>query len=308
MRHLTFLLVFSTLLLSAPPKKTGPRARKATDERLLRAQVLLDRAHLSPGEIDGSWGDNTRTALQGFQSTRQLPITGQLDDATWNALNQDQTPELTNYTITKEDAGGPFEKVPEDMVKKAKLERLAYETLVESLAERFHSSPGLLKKLNPKTKFAEGEEIRVPNVHTEAPAGRAVRIIVDKSDSVLIAYDEKGQFLAQYPATMGSEHDPLPIGTWTVLAVVKNPTFHYNPGLFWDADPSHSKAKIAPGPNNPVGVVWIDLSKEHYGIHGTPEPSTIAKTQSHGCIRLTNWDAMELASLVMSGTEAVLQE
>ena len=122
------------------------------------------------------------------------------------------------------------------------------------------------------------------------------------------ALDAAGKILAQYPASSGSEHDPLPIGMWKINGVAKNPPFHYNPELFWDAEPNHSKAKIAPGPNNPVGVVWIDLTKDHYGIHGTPEPARVGHTQSHGCIRLTNWDAMELAGMVRPGLPAELKE
>ena len=133
-------------------------------------------------------------------------------------------------------------------------------------------------------------------------------MVVDKSDAVVMLVDAEGATVAQWPATMGSSHDPLPIGEWEIKGVANDPVFHYNPDLFWDADPSHSKAKIAPGPNNPVGVVWIDLSKEHYGIHGTPEPSTIGKTQSHGCIRMTNWSARTLAEAVGPGTRAVLRE
>ena len=147
----------------------------------------------------------------------------------------------------------------------------------------------------------------MPNV-ARSPLGKAAKVVVDKSDMSVTALDAQNRPLARYPATMGSEHDPPPIGTWKIVGVSRNPPFFYNPDLFWDAKGERSKAKIAPGPNNPVGVVWIDLSKEHYGIHGTPEPSTIGKTQSHGCIRLTNWDAAELADMVAAGTPAILQE
>jgi lipoprotein-anchoring transpeptidase ErfK/SrfK len=133
-------------------------------------------------------------------------------------------------------------------------------------------------------------------------------VIVDKSESTVTLLDASGKTIAHFPASAGSQHDPLPLGTWKINGVARNPPFHYNPKLFWDADPGHGKAKIAAGPNNPVGVVWIDLSKDHYGIHGSPEPSTIGKTQSHGCIRLTNWDAMAMAQAVAPGVPAILQE
>jgi lipoprotein-anchoring transpeptidase ErfK/SrfK len=145
-------------------------------------------------------------------------------------------------------------------------------------------------------------------VHAEPPAANAAKVVVDDSDASVSAVGANGELIARYPATMGSEHDPLPVGEWEVKGVSRNPPFFYNPDLFWDADETHAKAKLAPGPNNPVGVVWIDLSKEHYGIHGTPEPSSIGKTESHGCIRLTNWDVTELAELVSPGLQAILQQ
>ena len=136
---------------------------------------------------------------------------------------------------------------------------------------------------------------------------RAARVVVDKSESVLMAFDESDRLIAQFPVTTGSEHDPLPLGRWEIREIARNPPFHYNPDLFWDADPDDRRATIPAGPNNPVGVVWIDLSREHYGIHGTPEPSTIGRTESHGCIRLTNWDAARLAQMVRSGVVAIFQ-
>ena len=153
-----------------------------------------------------------------------------------------------------------------------------------------------------------GTRIVVPNTAAIAAPAKAAKVVVDKSDSVLSLVDAAGKVYAQYPATTGSSHDPLPIGEWKINGVARDPVFHYNPQLFWDADPSHAKAKIPAGPNNPVGVVWIDLSKEHYGIHGTPEPGRIGKTQSHGCIRLTNWSALAVAGAVAPGTPALLQE
>jgi lipoprotein-anchoring transpeptidase ErfK/SrfK len=194
-------------------------------------------------------------------------------------------------------------------MEKSTLPALYYSSPLELLAEKFHASPKLLTKLNPGKSFDKaGEEILVPNVHSSPPGQKAAKVIVDKTASTVTAVDGEGKAIAQYPATMGSEHDPLPIGDWKVNGVSKNPPFHYNPDLFWDADAKDEKATIKPGPNNPVGVVWIDLSKPHYGIHGTPEPSTIGKTQSHGCIRLTNWDAAELAEMVAPGIPAILKE
>jgi lipoprotein-anchoring transpeptidase ErfK/SrfK len=273
---------------------------------VLRAQILLDRAHFSPGEIDGRPGPNFERAIRGWQRAAQIPTDGDLNEAVWQGLNADAAPAVVPYRISEQDVAGPFAEIPEDLVEQAKLPRLAYASPEEALAEMFHSSPALLKKMNPGAAFKAGEEILVPNVLTQA-AGKAARIVVTKAGT-LTAYDAAGKVLAHYPCSSGSEHDPLPVGEWKITGIYKDPVFHYNPELFWDADPSHSKAKIQPGPNNPVGVVWIDLSKEHYGIHGTPTPGRVGHTQSHGCIRLTNWDARELAGLVAKGIPAILTE
>jgi lipoprotein-anchoring transpeptidase ErfK/SrfK len=275
---------------------------------VLRAQILLDRAHFSCGEIDGEFGDNVAKALAAFQQERHLPVVPQIDAAGWGVLNGDQAPALQQYTITAEDVKGPFQPVPADIAEQSKLPALGFASPAEELGERFHVSPAILKALNPGADFSKaGQSLVVPNVMT-LPPGQAARIEVSKSDSSVRAYDDQGRLLAFYVATIGSEHDPLPIGDWKIRGVARNPKFHYNPNLFWDAKPDDTKATVQPGPNNPVGVVWIDLSKEHYGIHGTPEPSRIGHTMSHGCIRLTNWDAAELASMVKPGVPAILKE
>ena len=296
---------------NASDASTEPASAPADDEgdadETLRIQVLLDRANFSPGEIDGAMGSNTRRAIAGFQRYHGLPDTGEMDAATRKALDDVAGPVLLTYTLTADDVDGPFSDIPSDMEAKAELDALGYESAEEALGEKFHASPALLRKLNPGKSFEAGTTIRVPNVNTgKLPA--ADQVIVDDSDKVLMLADEDGRVFAQFPTTTGSEHDPLPIGEWKVNGVARDPTFNYNPDLFWDADPSHSKATIPPGPNNPVGVVWIDLSKEHYGIHGTPVPSTIGKTQSHGCIRLTNWSARLVASSVSPGTPVLLRE
>ena len=274
---------------------------------VVRAQVLLDRAHFSPGEIDGIFGGTMRGAMSAFNLSKKTNAGARVTDATWKALNLDTAPVIVPYTLTAADLAGPFTRIPEEMADKAKLPALGYENLVEELGERFHVSPSLLKALNPGVKFSAGAVIQVPNVARPPLAKSAgMSIRVSRRAGAVEAVDGNGAVVARYPATTGSEHDPLPVGTWKINGVAWNPPYNYNPDLFWDAESSEKKVKLAPGPNGPVGAVWIDLSKPHYGIHGSPVPSAIGKTTSHGCIRLTNWDAIELAKMVTPGMPAIL--
>ena len=277
---------------------------------VLDLQVRLDRAGFSPGEIDGHRGVNTTRAMDAFAASHHLRSRD--DAAVARELARDDAPVLTTYAITTADVSGPFTPdIPDDLMAQAALSSLGYRSVDEALAERFHVSPALLKALNPGVALEEGAELQVPNVRvldeSAAPSARAAKVVVSKSHSSATAYDAEGRVIFYAPVTSGSSHDPLPIGHWTVKGIDRHPTFHYNPDLFWDADSTQSKATIAAGPNNPVGIVWIDISKEHYGLHGTPEPSLIGHTTSHGCVRLTNWDAWRLASLVKTGTPVMFE-
>ncbi len=310
-----------------------PPAREAfAAPESMRLEVALDRLGYSSGVIDGKQTRFDALALRGFQAANALDETGLLDEPTKAALAKLPPVEPTRIVrIPAAFARGPFvPDLPNDTSKQANFEHLGYRNLMEALAERFHTTPETLVALNgPQAKIGAGLPIRVPNVAdadmTAAASdergwngtlvslgissnqAQAEKIVVSKSQGSLRAYDGEGHLLVQFPATMGSEHDPLPLGNWKVLGVSRNPDFHYNPKLFWDVSDSQQERLLKPGPNGPVGVAWIDLSKEHYGIHGTGEPASIGRSESHGCVRLTNWDVARLAQMVKPGVAVVFE-
>jgi lipoprotein-anchoring transpeptidase ErfK/SrfK len=280
-------------------------------------QVLLDRNGYSPGVIDGQFGANGSHALAAFQQAKSLPPTGQMDCPSFEALSGGAEDDVTTrYVVTDADMKGPFvDRIPAKLSEQTELPRLGYTSAAEMIAERFHTVPAVITKLNPHAHVAAGESLTVPAVKpfdastrpAADPAAADVTLEVSTSDSALRAKRSDGSVIFFAPVTTGSEHDPLPIGTWRVTAVSWMPAFHYNPELFWDASPADEKGTIKAGPNNPVGVAWIDINVEHYGLHGTPEPSRIGHTESHGCVRLTNWDAARVAALAKVGTPVIFK-
>lgn len=285
---------------------------EAIDPALIRLQVLLDRSRFSPGVIDGLHGDNVAKAITAYEQANGIDADGRPDEALLARLTaEDEEPVLTRYTISQEDVDGPFlDAVPETLEEMAKLDKLSYTSPRELLAEKFHMDEDLLEALNPGADFsAAGTDITVARVSQRAEKETVTRIEIDKAKGALFAYGEEGTLAAFYPATIGSEDMPSPTGTHEVRTIASEPKYYYNPEkLNFSGVEAEGLLEIAAGPNNPVGSVWIDLTKESYGIHGTPEPALIAKSQSHGCVRLTNWDAEELSNMVKEGTSVTFLE
>jgi lipoprotein-anchoring transpeptidase ErfK/SrfK len=285
----------------------APATPQARRDMLIRAQVLLDRAHVSPGVIDGKDGENVSNAVAAFERANGFTPDGKLDAEVWAKLTADTGPVLTEYVITSDDVAGPFAPViPKDYADMAKLDRLAYSTPLEALAERFHMDQTLLQALNPDADFATaGVKIVVAAVAPQTLPAKVAKIEVDKAMKQVRAFDAAGKQIAAYPATVGSADQPTPSGELQVRTIAPNPTWTYDPSKLHFGKPSTGKLTIKAGPNNPVGAVWIDLTQDTYGIHGAPEPKLVGKVASHGCVRLTNWDAQQLAKAVQKGTKVV---
>ncbi len=268
-----------------------------------RAHVMLNNAHASPGAIDGTSGKNTLKAIASFQQMNGIKPTGTLTQETWDALlaKQGSKPAFVEYTITEEDLKGPYaESIPSDYALQAKMKGLYYTRVTEMLGEKFHMDEDFLKKLNPKATFKKaGEKLIVANIRNEVPEDIHL-IVAHKGAKQLYLFNSRNQMIASFPATIGSSSTPSPTGTYKVTGVAKNPWYSYSPSNFVQGN-NKKPLSLPPGPNGPVGNIWIGLSKKSFGIHGTPNPSAISKTASHGCIRLTNWDANDLGRKVKSG-------
>jgi len=326
-----------------PPGTPG----SAIDGQTFHAQVLLDAAGFSPGTIDGRKGSSLTEALRGFQEANGLEVTGKLDGPTRQALLQNSKQSTVFVKLGPDDVRSTYVyPEPSDPAKQEGIAFLGYRNMLEKVAERYHTSPTAIVALNgPDKLIGSGQTLRLPNVspasrdysgspgraaylmnllNVDSQQPRGSFVLIKKKQGVLQVYDgpvpegdpnngdldlSGDKLVAQFPVTMGSQHDPLPIGRWKVPTFSFLPKFHYQPNLFWDAKDSATEHMLAPGPNGPVGVAWLDLTKEHYGIHGTPEPSTIGKTESHGCIRMTNWDVMRLARIMMKpGFDAIFEQ
>lgn len=271
-----------------------------------KLQILLDRAGANPGVIDGVAGENVAKAIRGYEEMHALPPTGVMTPELWKNL-QSKEPATKPYTIDAADVEKLVEAIPDDYLEKSKMQWLGYTSGAEAIAEKFHMDKDFLAVLNPGARFVAGENIVVADPGT-SPKIAVTRIVADKTNKRLVVYGDDGKPAIIYPATIGSDATPSPEGTHEVRTVAEFPTYSYNPDVNFQQGANNEKLTIPPGPNGPVGSTWIDLTEPTYGIHGTPEPAQISKTSSHGCVRLTNWDAAELAKLVKPGVKVTFVE
>ena len=289
----------------------GPIGPRGYAPAIVKLQVLLDRARFSPGAIDGRLSPNTQAAIRAYERANGMTVDGVVDRELWNRLvGADQRPAVNTYVIDPADVAGPFTPhIPDSFQGMSRLTSLGYRTPAEALAESFHMDVDLLRALNPGADFERPGTVIVVAERGADDLGVDVALVeVERAAGQVRAYGADQRLLAAYPATIGSTKSPAPTGTTQVRSVEPNPNYRYETDkVSYGQGLGHAPFEIAPGPNNPVGSVWIEVRLDEYGLHGTPEPSDVGKPVSHGGVRLTNWDARELARGVREGTPVVFR-
>ena len=293
-------------VIIAPPIRPATNAATSWPARdFFEAQVALARRVISPGSIDGAIGSQTRAALAAFQRSQNLPVTGRWDTDTRPQLTLDESV-LTTYVVTTNDLAR-LQPVGKTWLEKSQQSALDYETILELVAEKAHAHPLLVQKLNPGVDWANvppGTVLKIPDVEYPEPVGKAAFVIIHLSDRFLEAFDADTNLLAHFPCSIGARFDKRPVGELKVKAIAPNPNYTFDPAVFPESPEAQAighKLILPPGPNNPVGTAWIGLDKPGYGMHGTPSPEQVGRTESHGCFRLANWDAEYLLKLAWVG-------
>ena len=315
-----------------PPKKAAPPKVVATKPQpkpfvlsrqaptdfprpvrdVFEAQVAMVRCGISPGPLDAAVGSQTRMALSAFQQSRHLPVTGKLDDATRAQLML-AAPVVAMYTVTTQDLAR-LQPLGKTWIDKSQQTALDYETELEMIAEKSHSHQAMIRLLNPNvtwTNIAAGTALKVPDADYPDPTDKAAFVVIHLSSKCLEAFDVQSNLLVHFPCSIAAKVEKRPVGELHVIAVAPDPNYTFDPELFPEAPESKTldhRLIIPPGPNNPVGVAWIGLDRTGYGIHGTPIPEQVGRTESHGCFRLANWDAEYLTRLVSMGLPVYVLE
>jgi lipoprotein-anchoring transpeptidase ErfK/SrfK len=260
---------------------------------------------ISPGSLDGRLGPQTRSALRAFQQREHLSPTSELDSETKQRLTL-TAPAMGNWTVTSNDLAR-LQPLSRTWLGKSQQTALEYETVLECIAERTHSHPGLIRSLNPGidwTNVPVGTVLRIPDVAGPNVLEKAAFARIRLSDKILEVFDAETNLLAHFPCSIAQRVEKRPVGRLQVDTVAPDPNYTFDPELFpesAEAQQLKSRLVLPPGPNNPVGAVWIGLDRPGYGIHGTPNPEQVGRTESHGCFRLANWNAQRLLGLVWIG-------
>lgn len=300
---------------SAPPPHLRPAVRPTADaydfRTTLAMQTLLDRHLFSCNCLDGEWSERTRQTLLAWQRARHLPDTGRLDEATQRSLGSLESA-FTTHVVTAADLAR-LAPVPPTWLGKSQAARLEVETVLEAMVEQYHASKGALRRLNPALDWPDppvGTVIAVPHPRP-APTPRAARLRISLERKLIRAYDERGTLLALFPCSIARDKAKRPVGVLHVSRCAAQPNYYFDPAVFAEdreARQMDRRLVLPPGPNNPVGMAWIGLDREGYGIHGTPRPEEIGRTESHGCFRLANWNAERLLRMVAPGTPVIVEE